>query len=41
MALHQSAFPVGFIHGKKEKITKTFLGKTWIQKQITFRFETE
>ena len=37
--LNQSAIPVTFVHGRKEKVVKKFLGKTWTQKQITFNFD--
>ena len=40
-ALKTSAFPVAFVHGKKEKIEMKFLGKRWTKKQITFQFEQE
>jgi acyl-[acyl-carrier-protein]-phospholipid O-acyltransferase/long-chain-fatty-acid--[acyl-carrier-protein] ligase len=37
--LQRSSYPVVFIHGRKEKVTKSFLGKKWVQKQITFQFD--
>jgi acyl-[acyl-carrier-protein]-phospholipid O-acyltransferase/long-chain-fatty-acid--[acyl-carrier-protein] ligase len=40
-ALSKSSFHFAVVHGKKEKVEKKFLGRTWIQKQLTFHFDKE